>query len=624
MANKLHYDITAKDRTKRVFSALGSSLKKVGKAVFNMKTALVGLAGIAGLGLLVRASLKSIDNLGKLSRQIFISTEDLGAFRLASELGGTSLEAFAKGARTLAVGINDFLVKGTGVAKEAFEQLGITADDLKATNGDLFSQFELVADALSQLKDGTDKTAIAYKLFGGRNIELLTAIEGGAGGLRKIRDEAERFGLTLSSVMVKKVEDVNDSITRMKMRFKGLIDQMTVALAPALLSITNKLGDMFDGFIDSKGGVEAFSRMMIDQLFGTIQAMVMMLGNLIIGIENFMLGLKSALAWTGLFDNTIMGLNYQIEQWTDKIKENKEIGDLWINGINTTAESTKNLTKKIEEAQIKLQSMAFGFEVTHGEGLTTKDVFQQLIDVMEKWRNTLDSGTDATKKNIEAQKEWIEVNEGSVNIAEEIFAKERERIKKLEAIYANYYKHRQIQERQDLAFRIKLKEDGNKQLFNDTKSALSALSGLNRTAFEAYKRFQIAEATINAIQSASQAFKTYASIFPMNIAIAGMALVKGMAMVAQIKAQTYSGRRMGGGVREGTPYMVGEAGRELFVPNQSGNIVANNQLGRSVNVNFHIETVDAGGFDQLLSQRRSLIVNMINSAVNEQGKQAIV
>ena len=43
-----------------------------------------------------------------------------------------------------------------------------------------------------------------------------------------------------------------------------------------------------------------------------------------------------------------------------------------------------------------------------------------------------------------------------------------------------------------------------------------------------------------------------------------------------------------------------------------------------MNVNFHIETVDAGGFDQLLSQRRSLIVNMINSAVNEQGKQAIV
>jgi hypothetical protein len=335
-----------------------------------------------------------------------------------------------------------------------------------------------------------------------------------------------------------------------------------------------------------------------------------------------MLGLKDALVWTGLFDNTIMGLNHQIEQWTAKIKENKEIGDTWIGGINSTAESTKNLTKKIEEAQIKLQSMAFGFEVTHGEGLTTKEVFQQLIDVMEKWRNQLDSGTDATKKNIEAQKEWIEVNEGSVNIAEVIFAKERERIKKLEAIYANYYKHRQIQERQDLAISIKLKEQGNQQIFDNTKSSLSALSGLNKNAFKAFQAFSIAEAIINAYKGASNAMGTYTA--PLSYIVAASSLAKGLALVAQIRSQTYSGKRMGGGVREGQPYMVGEAGRELFVPNQSGNIVANNQLGRSVNVNFHIETVDAGGFDQLLSQRRSLIVNMINSAVNEQGKQAIV
>ena len=45
------------------------------------------------------------------------------------------------------------------------------------TNGDLFAQFQIVANALNNMKDGTDKTAAAYKLFGGRNIELLTAIE---------------------------------------------------------------------------------------------------------------------------------------------------------------------------------------------------------------------------------------------------------------------------------------------------------------------------------------------------------------------------------------------------------------------------------------------------------------
>ena len=71
----------------------------------------------------------------------------------------------------MAIGINDWLVKGTGIAKEAFEQLGITQEQIIATNGDLFAQFQLAADGLNKLEAGVEKTAIAYKLFGGRNIE---------------------------------------------------------------------------------------------------------------------------------------------------------------------------------------------------------------------------------------------------------------------------------------------------------------------------------------------------------------------------------------------------------------------------------------------------------------------
>ena len=197
--NRLQFDINAKDKTKRAFGTLKRGLKGVSKAIFNMKTGLAAVAGIAGLGLLVRNSLISIDKIGKLSRQIFISTEELSAFRLAANLGGTSLEAFAKGARTMAVGINDWLVKGTGIAQDAFIQLGITQDDLRATNGDLMLQFELVADALRNMKDGTDKTAAAYKLFGGRNIELLTAIERGKQGIKEVAEEARRFGLILTT-----------------------------------------------------------------------------------------------------------------------------------------------------------------------------------------------------------------------------------------------------------------------------------------------------------------------------------------------------------------------------------------------------------------------------------------
>lgn len=52
-----------------------------------------------------------------------------------------------------------------------------------------------------------------------------------------------------------------------------------------------------------------------------------------------------------------------------------------------------------------------------------------------------------------------------------------------------------------------------------------------------------------------------------------------------------SGRALGGPVMSGTPYIVGEIGPELFVPNQSGTIVPNSRLGGGATYNI---TVQAG------------------------------
>ena len=90
----------------------------------------------------------------------------------------------------------------------------------------------------------------------------------------------------------------------------------------------------------------------------------------------------------------------------------------------------------------------------------------------------------------------------------------------------------------------------------------------------------------------------------------------------------------GGSAQKGQPYIVGERGPELFVPNTNGQVVPNEQLGMSepgtgtatgdVNINFNINTVDATGFDELLLSRRALITGIINEGVNRQGRRAIV
>jgi len=83
----------------------------------------------------------------------------------------------------------------------------------------------------------------------------------------------------------------------------------------------------------------------------------------------------------------------------------------------------------------------------------------------------------------------------------------------------------------------------------------------------------------------------------------------------------------GGSVQKGQPYMVGERGAELFVPNQSGQIqqsARGGSGGGSTTVNFNINTVDARGFNELLTQSRGTITQLINQAVNERGAKSII
>ena len=83
-------------------------------------------------------------------------------------------------------------------------------------------------------------------------------------------------------------------------------------------------------------------------------------------------------------------------------------------------------------------------------------------------------------------------------------------------------------------------------------------------------------------------------------------------------------RQNGGPVFAGQPYLVGEQGKEMFVPNQSGTIVSNRDMNQGTVVNVNIMANDTQGFDDLLVKRRSVIVNVINDALNSQGKEALV
>ena len=567
--NKLQFDINAKDKTKRAFSTLKRGLKGVSKAIFNMKTGLAAVAGVAGLGLMIRNSLNSIDKIGKLSRQLFISTEDLGAFRLAAELGGTSLEAFAKGTRTLAVGINDFLVKGTGIAKEAFEQLGITAEELRATNNDLFSQFELVADGLNRLENGTNKTAIAYKLFGGRNIELLTAIENGTMGMAEMRIEAERLGLVMDSRLVGMVEQANDSMSRSKLALVGLTHQFSAALAPAILRASDAIRDQFLHWVEkTHGSVTGFGEYLANKLM------------------------------KGLFD--FAEVMVHIGEAT--INTAIALGNLGIAAANAAEffkfkPEYKEFHNFVDVTDEKLKALKSTFDSLT---ISDKEDFGTIYSVDE---------LDKARKRIEARE--LESAEKRKKIFNDLYAFEDAKMKAQTQSYEDNEKKKQA-----------LRTQGLKDLRSNLEGTLTIMSGNSKKAFKMLQAHKIAEAIVNTYAAVMKAYAAFSP--PWNYLAASAALTFGMAQVSQIRSQKFTARRQGGMVSENKPYMVGEGGKpEIFIPNSSG-VVSPNLGGKNIGITFNINAVDTRGFQQLLANERGMIIGMINSAVNQQGKSDII
>ena len=88
----------------------------------------------------------------------------------------------------------------------------------------------------------------------------------------------------------------------------------------------------------------------------------------------------------------------------------------------------------------------------------------------------------------------------------------------------------------------------------------------------------------------------------------------------------------GGPAKAGVPYVVGEKGPELFVPNTSGQVISNDDItkqggsrvgGKEVQVNFNVTALDAESFQGKLAEQRDTIVSIINEAVTDSGRAPI-
>ena len=147
----------------------------------------------------------------------------------------------------------------------------------------------------------------------------------------------------------------------------------------------------------------------------------------------------------------------------------------------------------------------------------------------------------------------------------------------------------------------------------------------------AEKRENAAKIVSDSYAAAMGAYKALAGIPIIGPALGAGAAALILGAGVSFAAKSLTGRALGGQVRDGQSYVVGERGPEVLTMNGGGGrIIPNEKLrnsgGKTVNqqanITFQVNTVDAEGFDELLNSRRGQIVNMVNAALYDQGKGA--
>jgi hypothetical protein len=208
--------------------------RAVNKFAANMKTVGVALAGYFSVNAItswISSSMQAIDELGKASDQLGIATEKLQAYQLAADLAGVSAEQLAVGFKTQQRVLSE-AIQGTKTARDTFTDLGLNLERLAAM--DAAMQFETILKALGNLTNQTDRTRIALELFGRSGQGFLSLKPG---DIEKAAQQIDAVGGAISRIDAAKVEEANDSITRLKAALSSLGQQAAVDLAPAVESL---------------------------------------------------------------------------------------------------------------------------------------------------------------------------------------------------------------------------------------------------------------------------------------------------------------------------------------------------------------------------------------------------
>jgi methyl-accepting chemotaxis protein len=588
MTRKLNIDIIAKDKSRQALKQVQGNLDNTKKSILNVKNALIGL----GVGLAARSIInvgKEVENLQVRFKFLFGSIEE-------GSLAFDNLSKFAS-------------------------QVPFSLEEITAASGNL-AVVAKDANDLNRILEITGNVAAVTGLdFATAGSQIQRAFSGGIAAADIFREKGVRQLLGFKEGA--KVS-IDETVAAFEEAFSGdgKFAQATEELAQTLTGTTSMLQDKLFNF----------QKTVSDQFVGTLT-------------------------------DELGDLNQYLEDNRDTINEIATLlGKTLANSIILLGKSLTTTKSTMDKFNIGVRDLLLDV-VPLGFGLgTIREEFPELANAIDEYLDSQYPANDAIKDFNELIEQSSTAMGNASKVLSDMTTKQEEFVSKLNIDKILEQIDALKKEQQQLLYLSKGFSTVNTELgrfaqHNQDNSNL--IDTLNQSKFPRFVQVLeeagnttkqldelftntfngFADTLADSLMTGKFAFKDFARSVLRDIA---RMIARQQALLILQRASGFFGGSSGGimssvgkifGFANGgtppvnKPSLVGERGAELFIPKSSGTIIPNEQLPQmagTTNINFTINTVDAQGVDELLTNRRSTIINVINDALNRQGKEALV
>jgi hypothetical protein len=621
MTQKLNIDIVAKDRSKQALNGVQKSLGRLKDSVFNLRNAFLGL----GAGLVVRNLVNTGKQLENLRTRLKFLLKDTNE-------GAKAFENMTKFASKVPFSLEE-IQAGAGILATVTDN----ADDLQ-------KMLEITGNVASV-------TGLDFRTAGE---QIQRSFSAGIGSADIFREKGVRNMLGFKAGATVSIEETVEAFERVfgkEGRFGKATDELANTFEGTLSMIGDKVfnfkkvlleAGFFEELKNQFGDLDTFLQNNAKQLDQIATAIGKNLANAIVGAVK--LG-KDLVPFLTKVKDQLVGLKETFDTLPSVMKQAGIIGALMLGKkgflglalILKAIEKADEFGDKFGDKGIKIKLEPFEHELSGNSQISERN---KLI------RDTAISIKKATAEEKRLTEEFFRTQQPIHDIIHDLSIKLPSAFEKAKEDAFGGFREG-LKSEFDTSIFERFQKAGQDSL-KALKTSISDFVMTGKISFQTLKDAiirSIVEALVgsvvtSAIKKATEIFKleaireglisvfkaglkALASVpFPFNIAVAGGVIATGMGMVNKIK-----GFQKGGAVSKGQPILVGEGGAELFIPNQTGQITQNARGtggGNGTTVNFNINTLDASGFEDLLFRSRGTISSLINQAVNEQGRGAVI